>query len=349
MSLDERKIIILVTIIKNYLETGEPVGSRTISKFSGLNLSSATIRNEMSDLEYMGYIVQPHTSAGRIPSDKGYRFYVDLLMQNQQTELEEVKSKLFKKVDKLETILKNMANTLAMDTNYAAVASGPPIHENKIKFIQVSLVDAGKLLLVLMLRGNVVKTTVIDTDDRLDYNGVLALNLILNNALAGLSINEINKDVCEEIFNASPYHSTIESVLKVLYKTLSLEHGELSIYTSGATNIFRYPEFTQTDNALKLISVFEHKDKLESLIKDINSDEGKSSKPIKVYIGEESPLDIVTDCSIVTANYELGGGLRGTLGVIGPRRMDYEKVLEIMKQLMLQFENSYRYNNGNGG
>ena len=142
MTLDDRKLIILTAIIKNYLETGEPVGSRTISKYSGLNLSSATIRNEMSDLEEMGYILQPHTSAGRIPSDKGYRFYVDQLMQKQVRELDEVKSSMFQRVDRLETVLKSLVRSIAENTHYAAMISGPSIQRRRIRFLQLSLAEA---------------------------------------------------------------------------------------------------------------------------------------------------------------------------------------------------------------
>ena len=195
MELDQRKIVILTTIIKNYLETGEPVGSRTISKYSGLNLSSATIRNEMSDLEEMGYIVQPHTSAGRIPSDKGYRFYVDQLMENHKHEIDDVKTEMFEKVDRLETTLKTLVRNLAENTKYAAVVTGPSIRTNKIKFIQTSLVDARRLLLVIMMQGNIVKTStvVLDGSDELDFNRVLSINMLLNDVLNGLSVEDITE------------------------------------------------------------------------------------------------------------------------------------------------------------
>ena len=141
MELDDRKITILKAIIKTYLETGEPVGSRTISKYSDLKLSSATIRNEMSDLEEMGYIIQPHTSAGRIPSDKGYRFYVDQIMQEKDNEVTEVKQMMIQRVGRVELMLKKMAQVLAANTNYAAMISGPQYHQNKLKFIELSRVD----------------------------------------------------------------------------------------------------------------------------------------------------------------------------------------------------------------
>ena len=162
MELDDRKITILKAIIKTYLETGEPVGSRTISKYTDLKLSSATIRNEMSDLEEMGYIQQPHTSAGRIPSDKGYRFYVDQIMQEKEQEVTEVKSLMIKRVDRVELVLKKLAQLLANNTNYAAMISGPQYHQNKLKFIQLSKMEEGKLLVVIVVEGNLIKNAMVD-------------------------------------------------------------------------------------------------------------------------------------------------------------------------------------------
>ena len=186
--LDNRKITILKAIIKTYLETGEPVGSRTISKYSELKLSSATIRNEMSDLEEMGYIIQPHTSAGRIPSDKGYRFYVDQIMQEKDNEVTEFKDMMVQKVDKLELVLKKMAQVLAANTNYAAMISGPSYHKTKLKFIQLSRVEAHKLLVVVVVEGNIVKNTMIDIAEELGEQELLNLNILLNSSLNGLTI-----------------------------------------------------------------------------------------------------------------------------------------------------------------
>ena len=167
MELDERKEKILKAIIQNYLETGEPVGSRTISKYSDLKLSSATIRNEMSDLEELGYIIQPHTSAGRIPSDKGYRFYVDQLIHEKETEVTQVRDMVIQRVDRVELLLKQMAKLLASNTNYATLISGPQYHQTKIKFIQLSRVEAGKLLIVTVLEGNIIKNSIVTLDAEL--------------------------------------------------------------------------------------------------------------------------------------------------------------------------------------
>ena len=185
--LDDRKMTILKAIIKTYLETGEPVGSRTISKYSDLKLSSATIRNEMSDLEEMGYIIQPHTSAGRIPSDKGYRFYVDQIMLEKDSEVTELKEMMVQKVDKLELVLKKMAQVLASNTNYAAMISGPSYHKTKLKFIQLSKVEKNKLLVVVVVEGNIIKNTMVDVSDELTDDELLNLNILLNSSLNGLT------------------------------------------------------------------------------------------------------------------------------------------------------------------
>ena len=244
--LDERKVTILKPIIKTYLETGEPVGSRTISKYSELKLSSATIRNEMSDLEEMGYIIQPHTSAGRIPSDKGYRFYVDQIMQEKENEVTEFKDVMVQKVDKLELVLKKMAQALAANTNYAAMISGPSYHKTKLKFIQLSRVEANKLLVVVVVEGNIIKNTMIDIGEDLGEQELLNLNILLNSSLNGLTIEEINLGIISKLKEDAGIHSkVIELVLNEVAEAIKAGGEDLQIYTSGATNIFKYPELAE--------------------------------------------------------------------------------------------------------
>ena len=335
--MDGRKVTILKAIIKTYLETGEPVGSRTISKYTDLNLSSATIRNEMSDLEELGYIVQPHTSAGRIPSDKGYRFYVDQIMQEKEEEFTEIKDLMLKRVDRVELLLKQMARILAQNTNYAALISAPQYHRNKLKFIQLSKVDDGKLLVVIVVEGNMIKNTMIPISQQLSDEGLLNLNILLNNALNGLTIEEINLDVISRLKEQAGIHSeVVDRVLNEVAEAIRADDDDLQIYTSGATNIFKYPELSDGEMASRLIGTLEQKELLQELVDDVNSSE--SSSGIQVYIGEEAPVQTMRDCSIVTANYELGEGLRGTIGIIGPKRMDYEKVLNTLRNLMTQLD-----------
>ena len=340
--LDNRKITILKAIIKTYLETGEPVGSRTISKYSELKLSSATIRNEMSDLEEMGYIIQPHTSAGRIPSDKGYRFYVDQIMQEKDNEVTEFKDMMVQKVDKLELVLKKMAQVLAANTNYAAMISGPSYHKTKLKFIQLSRVEAHKLLVVVVVEGNIVKNTMIDIAEELGEQELLNLNILLNSSLNGLTIEEINLDIISRLKEDAGIHSqVVELVLNEVAEAIKAGGEDLQIYTSGATNIFRYPELSEGDKASKLIGTLEHKEMLQEFVSEVNTENGGDAG-IQVYIGDETPVQSMKDCSVVTANYDLGGGLRGTIGIIGPKRMDYEKVVNTLRNLMSQLDAAFK-------
>ena len=283
MQLDERKYIILQAIIRNYLETGEPVGSRTISKYTDLNLSSATIRNEMADLEELGYIIQPHTSAGRIPSDKGYRLYVDKMMEEKEREVEEMKESLLEKEDKMDRLLKQAAKVLANNTDYAAMISAPQYHRNKLKFIQLSRVDSEHILAVIVVEGNVIKNTMLAVSEKLSDETLLKLNILLNTHLNGLSLEEINLGMIAAMKQQAGIHSEI----------------------------------------------------VASVIDAV-------AEAIKVYIGSETPVAGMKDCSVVTATYELEEGMKGTIGIIGPRRMDYEKVVSNLRLLKHQLDDLYK-------
>lgn len=337
--LGERKIKILDAIIRTYLETGEPVGSRTISKYTDLNLSSATIRNEMSDLEELGYIVQPHTSAGRIPSDKGYRFYVDHLLQNKDKEISDMKEFVIEHTERMENVLKQVAKVLAQSTNYATMITSPKYSGNKVKFIQLSQLDDNQLLAVIVMEANMVKNKIIPLEEPLDNEALLKLNVLLNSTLNGLSIPEINLATISKMKEqAGAYSGIVGTVLDVVSETISQE--ELEIYTSGATNIFKYPELSDSQRASELIYTLEEKQQLASLVTDSLSDENNTG--IQVYIGNESPIQTMKDCSVVTATYELGEGVKGTVGIIGPKRMDYEMVMDSLKDLTTQLDGIFK-------
>ena len=340
MQLDNRKTKILQAVIRNYLETGEPVGSRTISKYTDLNLSSATIRNEMADLEEMGYILQPHTSAGRIPSDKGYRFYVDTLMEEKEREVVEMKEMLLERQDKMETLLKQMAKVVAQNTQYATMISAPVAHGNKVKFIQLSKVDASQLLAVIVVEGNVIKNNILSVNEELNDETLLKLNILLNTHLNGLSIEEINLGMIQALKQQAGIHSDIVSeVIDAVAEAIKAEE-DLEIYTSGANNIFKYPELSDNLKASELINTFEEKKLLGSLVSQ-NHDLGPDTG-IQVYIGEEAPVQSMKDCSVVTATYELGDGLKGTIGIIGPKRMDYDKVVGTLRTLQNKLDELYK-------
>ncbi len=338
MQLDDRKWTILKAIIKTYLETGEPVGSRTISKYADLNLSSATIRNEMSDLEDMGLILQPHTSAGRIPSDAGYRLYVDRMMEEKDREVTEMKEVVLQRQDKMELILRQMAQILANNTNYAAMISGPQIHQTKLKFIQLSIVSDTQILATVVTEGNVVRNKMLDMDHGLDHQTILDLNILLNSALNGLTLEEINLATIAKLKQQAGIHSdVVNRVLDAVAEAIQAD-TDVEIYTSGATNIFRYPELSTSEKASELIDAFEDKKNLAGLIASTDS---KDETGIQVYIGSESPIESMRDCSVVTATYELGEGMYGRIGVVGPKRMDYDKVIGTLKTMMTQLDQIY--------
>lgn len=346
MELDDRKKKILYAIIKTYLETGEPVGSRTISKYADLKLSSATIRNEMSDLEEMGYILQPHTSAGRIPSDKGYRFYVDQLMEEKEREITETNKLLIERQDKMELVLKKVAQYLAADTNYASMITSPQYHRTKLKFIQLSMVNDQQLLAVVVAEGNVVKNKMLHIEHGLDNETLLKLNILLNTSLNGLTMEEINLGTIARLKEQAGIHSSlVGDVLDAVAEAIQMDE-DMEVYTSGATNIFKYPELADSTKASRLISAFEEKQQLVDLVESISQDENETG--IQVYIGNESPVQTMKDCSVVTTSYDLGDGMKGTIGIIGPKRMDYDRVVTTLKTLTTQLDLIFNNNKEEG-
>ncbi|NLK03934.1 MAG: heat-inducible transcription repressor HrcA [Clostridiales bacterium] len=337
--LDDRKLKILQAIIQNYLETGEPVGSRTISKYTDLNLSSATIRNEMSDLEDMGYIIQPHTSAGRIPTDKGYRLYVDLLLLDKNQEVENMKNILIEKADRLENLLQQVARLLAVNTNYTTMVTTPQ-YKKKVKFMQLTEISDDQLLAVVVFERNIVKNQIIRISSPLTKETILKLNIILNTFLQGLDLEEINLPVITQMKEqAGDYRSLVNDILETIMQAVASDE-DFKIYTSGTTNILKYPELRDIDKASELLYTLEEKKMLSGLIHDRMDDE--EDRGIKVYIGDETPIDTMKDCSVVTATYEIEEGIYGKVGIIGPKRMDYERVVGTLQNLMVQLDDIFK-------
>jgi heat-inducible transcriptional repressor len=337
--LDDRKLKILQAIIRNYLETGEPVGSRTISKFTDLNLSSATIRNEMSDLEELGFIIQPHTSSGRIPSDKGYRLYVDMLLHEKVQEVEDMKELLIQKADKLESLLQQVAKLLAVNTQYTTMVTTPQ-YKKKVKFIQLTEVDDNQLLAVIVFERNIVKNKIIKVTTSLNKETLLKLNIVLNTFLQGLDLGEINLPVISQMKEqAGEYRTLVNDILDAIMQAVA-EEDDIEVYTSGTTNILRYPELSDREKACDLLYTLEEKKVLSEFIQDRMEDE--ESRGIQVYIGDETPVDSMKDCSVVTATYEIEEGVYGKVGIIGPKRMDYQKVVGTLQSLMMQLDDIFK-------
>ena len=345
MELDARKKKILQAIIKNYLETGEPVGSRTISKYTDLNLSSATIRNEMADLEEMGYIFQPHTSAGRIPTDAGYRLYVDDMLSEKQAAMEkeahveeqteDEPSEIDRRIDRLEEVLQEMAKMLANNTNYTSVISMPQANKNRLKFVQLTLVEPTKLLTTVVLEGNIVKNEMIQVDKDIDPETLLKLNILFNNELNGKTLREINFDTAGEL------GALVSEIINAIAAAIGSADG-IQIFTSGATNIFKYPELSDTTKASGLIGTLEEKELLTGLLADNSGENEDENTGIQVYIGQETSVSSMEDCAVVTATYEFEKGVYGKVGIIGPKRMDYEKVMDALKNVTGNLDKQFR-------
>lgn len=337
--LDERKKKILKAIIQTYMETGEPVGSRTISKYTDLNLSSATIRNEMSDLEEMGYIIQPHTSAGRIPSDQGYRLYVDELMREKENEVTSIRETFIERTDKLERVLRQVVKILASTTNYATMITGPQLQNNKLKFLQLSKVNANQVLVVVMIDGNLVRNKVVNLEESVSDEELLRLNLLLNTQLNGMPIGEITLSMIHKLKEQAGVHSVmIDRVVDIVAEVIAQEEEDVPVYTSGATNFFKYPELSDSQSASRLISTFEEKQNLALMLKDLSQEDDG----IRIHIGTENAIEPLSDCSVVTATYDIGDGMKGTIGIIGPKRMNYGHVVDNLKTLKAQMDEVFQ-------
>ena len=340
MELNERKQKILEAIIRNYMETGEPVGSRTVSKYTDLNLSSATIRNEMSDLEEMGYILQPHTSAGRIPSDKAYRLYVDTILQRKDEEVSEMKELMVEKADKIDLLLQQVAKLLAQNTNYTSMVTKPKYQHKRIKFIQLNQMSERQLLVIVVLDNNHVSNKFINLMTDADENVIAQMNFLMNTALTGLDFTEINMAIMQQIKEkAGEYGELASSILDCISEVMT-EEDDSEIYTSGATNILKYPELSDKEKMTGLLSTFEEKQMLSAWANDEPPEDDKEHG-IQVYIGEESPVESMKDCSVVTATYRIKEGVYGKIGIVGPKRMDYEKVVGTLENCMQQLDDIF--------
>ena len=341
MELNERKQKILKAIIRNYMETGEPVGSRTVSKYTDLNLSSATIRNEMSDLEEMGYILQPHTSAGRIPSDKAYRLYVDTILQRKDEEVSEMKELMVEKADKIDLLLQQVAKLLAQNTNYTSMVTKPKYQHKRIKFIQLNQMSERQLLVIVVLDNNHVSNKFINLMTDADENVIAQMNFLMNTALTGLDFTEINMAIMQQIKEkAGEYGELASSILDCISEVMT-EEDDSEIYTSGATNILKYPELSDKEKMTGLLSTFEEKQMLSAWANDEPPEDDKEHG-IQVYIGEESPVESMKDCSVVTATYRIKEGVYGKIGIVGPKRMDYEKVVGTLENCMQQLDDIFK-------
>lgn len=329
MDMDERKLRILRAIIDDYIMTAMPVGSRTISKkYDVGGLSSATIRNEMSDLEALGYLDQPHTSAGRVPSAKAYRLYVEMLLRGTPTIQPEEAAKLRGHFDtrlqQVQDVIQNAALAVAEATNYTTVVVSPQGTQLRIRHVQLVPVSEGAALLIVVTDGGVFKDTVIHVDQSLNMDHLHMISKMLSAHLAGRPIGDIRNVVSAMAHTVREHASLMMGVLEAFERFDSDAMGGRQMAIGGSGNILHYPEYSDVEKARAFLSVLETRDKLRTLLASSQQME------FTIRIGSETGMPEMEDCSVVTATYHVGSDRTGTIGVIGPTRMHYAKVLSVL-------------------
>jgi len=335
MELNDRKSKILQAVIDEYINTAEPVGSRVISKKNELGLSSATIRNEMADLEEMGYLIQPHTSAGRIPSDSGYRFYVNSLMNRYQNSVEKMEKLQFdfeKRVTQLEMLIKKMRMALSAVTDYTTVMTTPDLKQTVIKKIELMNLSPGTVLIILVTMEGVVKNKTINAS--INENDMAMLGSVINDELCGLKTDEITHEKISDIQNkvrSSINPKTLIEILGFIYETIEML-DETEVFVDNAKSILQYPEYNDLDKARKMFGFLEDPKNLRPLM---NKPDGNG---VNITIGSENNIEELNDCSLVTVNYSVGGRAVGKIGIVGPKRMDYAKVIQSLENVSSQID-----------
>ena len=326
--LDNRKKKILQAIIDEYINTAEPVSSSAIMHKCGLDCSSATIRNEMVELEKTGYLDKPHTSSGRIPSAQGYRLYVNELIKEDDISLEEIKyiqSKLETRVNEIEELTKIATNTLSEITHYTTVAVGPKTGFENIEEVKFVLLGSRMLMAVILTDTGIIKETIIKFDEDITEEQINTLNFIFNNKLKGKPLESIDKPLEEYIFSEMNY--SLKVIKPVMEQLNKLIHEEAQVYLEGANKAFELPEFKSLEVAKNFINLIDTKEIVLDLMNT------GFANDINVYIGDEQENDQLKDFSIVTFKHRYQDKDLGTIGIIGPKRMDYSKVISVMKYI----------------
>lgn len=327
-NLDERKRKVLQAIVEEYINTAEPVSSHALLEKYGLNCSSATIRNEMADLEKMGYLDKVHTSSGRIPSAKGYRFYVDELMQDDKISLDEIKyisEKLETKVHEIEDLTKITANTISEITHYTAVTIGPKTSDQIISELKFVLLGSRMMLAVIMTESGMVKETIIKFDDDITEKQVQTINYMFNNKLKGKSIEEINEPLEKYLYKEMK--DSVKVIKPIITQIKKALFEDEKVYLEGARQELDLPEFNSLEVAKNFMSVLDEKDLMADMLNSGFADD------INIYIGEENEKEELKDFSVVTFKHKVDNKDMGTIGIIGPKRMDYAKVISVMKYI----------------
>jgi len=343
MLLNDRKTKILQAIINDYIATAEPIGSRTIAKRYDLGISSATVRNEMSDLEDMGLIIQPHTSSGRIPSDKGYRLYVDSLMRYRELtgdELDFLRETITNNINQIDYLMKETAKAISILTRYTAIITEPGIKASKIKHIQLIPYDDKSIIAVIVTDTKAVKNLTVKTDCDYSTETLNALSVKLNTRLSGLTGSDLRftDDFLREFRS---FESLVKAVLNALTAEFQ-EDGDIQVYTSGTNNILAFPEFSNVERAKEIFQALEEKRLLVTLLGLSGSDD------IEIVIGDENNIAQMKNCSVIKTHFQIGDSMTGGIGIIGPTRMDYAQVASILNGIAKKISDVCKVFSGGG-
>ena len=329
MVLDERKYMILKAIIDDYIITAMPVGSRTVSRKKGVGFSPATIRNEMSDLEELGYLAQPHTSAGRVPSDKAYRLYVDSLLNSEELTVEEkkrIEDYIARRSGQVEDVIRAAADILADATQYTSVVVAPRIQSLRIKRVQMVPVDENTALMIVVTSAGIIKDALISIPPDMSSENLYSISEMLTRELKDHTLNEVRQIFARVFRDMSMNRRLLGGVMKVMEEKL-VEDAPEDIVIGGTTKLLNYPEYSDIEKAKNFLTLFENKDRLAGMLKRAGGME------ITIRIGRENEIEALQNCSLVTATYRVGNNASGTLGVIGPTRMNYRRVVSMMEYM----------------
>jgi heat-inducible transcriptional repressor len=327
MKMNERKKKVLLAIVQDYIQTAEPVGSRTISKKYNLKVSPATIRNEMADLEEMGLIEQPHTSAGRSPSYLGYRYYVDCLMEKEpllRDELDRIEWELNKKIKQIEEVIQQASRLLSDMTKYTSLMDSPNLSHKAIKHVQLIPVQPTQALVVVVTETGSVINRILPIPESVTADDLSRISQILNNKLLGQSMETVRKAVLEEIYaDLLRQRNMIDVVLEVLEQAMTVDTGQ-KVYLGGTLNILNQPEFKDIEKIKRILGILDEENLVRNLLSTSTGD------GVSVKIGKENNLAGIDGCSIITATYSVEGEKVGTIGILGPTRMNYAKAVAVV-------------------
>jgi heat-inducible transcriptional repressor len=336
--LTERQLLILQIIIEDFIHSAQPVGSRTLSKKEEITFSSATIRNEMADLEELGYIEKTHSSSGRVPSEKGYRFYVDHLLSPQslpQEEIVQVKSLFAEKMLEMEKIAQQSAKILSDLTSYTAIVLGPKVSENKLKNVQIVPIGNRSAVAIIVTDSGHVQSKTITVPESIEMGDLEKMLNILNEKLVGVPIADLHNKIFKEIVIVLRQHiRSYDQAMKLLDGTFQFPISE-KIYFGGKTNMLTQPEFHDIDKVRSLLNMIEQEQEFYQMLRH-------KEMGIQVKIGRENASSAMEDCSLITATYSLGEEQLGTFAILGPTRMDYARVISLLQLFTAQLSSVFQ-------